>query len=123
MKIDIEMRKSTEEATDIKNYICKVGLTAILDQKNTQHFETFILTLINGGLRKLLLDLSELKHIDSSGIGKIINISKCIRKMKGNITITKCNPDVNKTLKLVKLGNFVSIFASNDEGFNYLALI
>lgn len=123
MQIDIELLKIEEDATEIRDFICRLGLTAKLDQTNTTHFELLVLTLIQGGIRKILLDMDELKYIDSSGIGKIINITKYLRKVKGNITITSCSPQVDKTLKLVKLDNFISFFTSNDEGFNYLKFI
>lgn len=120
MKFEVEMIKTSGSAADIKNYICKLGLAEKLDLQNNIHFELLVMTLINGGIKKLVLDLFELKYIDSSGIGKIINIAKIMRNIKGKITITRCNPDLTETFKLIKLDSFITFFNSNEEAYNYL---
>ncbi len=108
---------------DVFNTILKISVKEKLDQSTMKTFEAIMLTLIKGGIRKVILNLKDLKYIDSSGIGKIINITKIIRKAGGDLTITQCNEKIYNILKLVKLDTFLKFFLTNEEGANYLRFL
>jgi len=122
MRYNIEIVRPSKMSVSFTTFIWKINLVNKLDQTNSEEFELFILTIIRGGVRKILFDFDELRYIDSAGLGKIINITKNIRALKGNITITRCAPNIMDILKLVKLEKFIKIFGSNEEGINYLKL-
>ncbi|MDD5066094.1 MAG: STAS domain-containing protein [bacterium] len=120
MKLDIEIIKPDAGTSDLNNYICKICLFNELDRKSDNDFEFIITALINGGIRKILFDLENLRYVDSSGIGKIISTTKLIRKLNGNVTITRCSTQIMEILVLIKLENFIKIFPSAEEGMNFL---
>jgi anti-sigma B factor antagonist len=71
--------------------------------------ESTLKKLIEGGVRKLVLDFSELKLIDSSGIGVLVVCSAQIRERGGMLRIA-CPPGtVAHVLELVNLGQVVQI--------------
>jgi anti-anti-sigma factor len=120
MKLDIEIIKTDPASIDTAGSICKIGLYNELDRKMDNDFEFIITSLVNNGIRKILFDMENLRYIDSSGIGKVINITKLIRKLNGNCTITRCSPQIMEILVLIKLENFIKIFPSMEEGINFL---
>lgn len=120
MRLDIEIIKPNPASPDINNYICKIELHNELDRKNDLDFEFIITILINGGIRKVLLDLANLKYVDSSGIGKLISITKVMRKINGNLAISRCSEQIIEIFRLIKLESFIKVFPSNEEAFNFL---
>jgi anti-sigma B factor antagonist len=122
MKFGIEIIKPSKVSVDQKTFMCKINIINRLDQETSAEFDFISNTLIRGGLTRLLIDLDELRYIDSSGIGKMINLTKSIRAMKGNIAIARCTASVQEIFKLVQLEKFIKIFNSNDEAINYLKL-
>ena len=64
--------------------------------------------------------MDELRYVDSSGIGKIINTTKHIRSVKGNLTVARCAPNVKEVFDLVHLEKFLEIFNSIEEAINFL---
>jgi len=122
MVLDMEFIKSGEK-NEVSENILKIVPYQKIDQTNANIFADILLTLIKGGVRKMVIDFSEINYIDSSGIGKIINITKVIRKLGGNVTITRCNEKIMEILSLVKLDTFIKFFASNEEGINYLQFL
>lgn len=119
MKIDIEFINSTE----VQNKIVKCLLLDKIDINSSNTLEMLILYLAQAGIRKFILDFKEVTYIDSSGIGKIINITKVLRKQKGEISITRVSQDIMNIFNLIKLGSFIKIFPTNEEAINYLKLV
>lgn len=122
MKINIEIIKPSKASVDETTFICKISLINKLDQENSAELEYLTTILIKGGLRKILFDMDELRYIDSSGIGRIINLTKNIRTLKGNVTIARCSSNIQDVFKLVQIEKFIKIFISNEEAINYLKL-
>ena len=122
MRFNLEIIKSSKATVDQKTFICKVSLINKLDQENCSEFEFMMMTLIKGGLKRVLIDIDELRYVDSSGIGKIINLTKNIRSLKGNLAISRCSANIQEVFRLVQIEKFIKIFNSNDEAINYLKL-
>ena len=122
MKFNLEIIKPSQASVEFNKFICIVRIINKLDQTNTAEFDFIITTLIKGGLKRLLLDLEELRYVDSSGIGKLINITKNIRKMEGDLIVTKCSSHVMEVFKLVHLEKFVQICNTNEEALTNLRL-
>ena len=122
MKINIDIIKPSKASVDARTFVFKIGLLNKLDQNNCEELEMILMILIAGGARRILFDLDELRYIDSSGIGKIINITKLLRTQEGNVVISRCSPNITEILQLVHMEKFIKIFSSNEEGISYLKL-
>lgn len=123
MLFDIEIIKPNPNVqADYNTLIFKIGLKNRFEQSVTEQFELFTFTLIRAGVKKIVFDFAELRYIDSSGIGKIINITKILRQQKGNVAISRVTDEILQILKLVKLDTFIKIFLSNEEAINFLKL-
>ncbi|MBU1075767.1 MAG: STAS domain-containing protein [Spirochaetes bacterium] len=123
MKIDLEIIKTIEKSSKIHSGICKICIYNKLDRDNAIELGTILQTLIQGGITKIVFDLGELKYVDSTGIGRIITITKYLRKIKGDVTITRCSPHLMEVFRLVRLENFIKIFDSYEQGLNYIKFI
>jgi anti-sigma B factor antagonist len=123
VRFEIEFIKSNPNVpVDYETVIVRIAILNKLDQSIAEQFELFIFALMKSGIKKFVLDLNELKYIDSSGIGKIINITKLLRKQNGNISMSRVSQEIMQVFKLVKLDTFIKIFLSVEEAVNYLRL-
>lgn len=65
----------------------------------------------------IILDLSQIDFIDSSGLGALVRIAKHIDGLKGKLLIVS-NPRVNQTVKMVRLDKFLNLKNSLEEALN-----
>ena len=66
---------------------------------------------------QIILDLSQIDFIDSSGLGALVRIAKHIAKLKGRLQIVS-NARVNQTVKMVRLDKFLDLKNSLEEALN-----
>ena len=58
--------------------------------------------------KNLILDLSQIDFIDSSGLGALVQLVKKVQTAGGTLQIVT-NPRVTQTVKLVRLEKFLSL--------------
>jgi len=68
--------------------------------------------IVDKGIRKLILDLSNVKMITSSGIGIFLNINQTL---KSQFALAGINQEVKKVLELTKVTSVISIFETVDS--------
>jgi len=66
---------------------------------------------IEEGPPHLILDLSKIDFIDSSGLGVLVQLAKKAQTANGSFQIVT-NPRVTQTVKLVRLEQFLSLQTS-----------
>ncbi len=66
-------------------------------------------SIIEKGPEEVIIDLSGLKSITSSGIGKIVLLYKGLRKKNGKVKIIGVNNTIMQIFKIVKLNKLVEI--------------
>ena len=62
----------------------------------------------------MILDLSQIDFVDSSGLGALVQLVKKAQSLEGTLQIVS-NPRVTQTVKLVRLEKFLSLQPSVDE--------
>lgn len=67
-----------------------------------------ILNCIASGPNKVILDLSQIDFIDSSGLGALVRIAKNLKEGKGKLQIVT-NPRVTQTVKMVRLEKYLEL--------------
>lgn len=69
-------------------------------------------TIIEKGIQKLVLDLSDVNIITSTGIGIFLNINQTL---KSKLRLASPNEDVKKVLELTKVTSVIKLYKSVDE--------
>ncbi|HOT43391.1 MAG TPA: STAS domain-containing protein [Spirochaetota bacterium] len=69
-------------------------------------------TIIEKGIKKLVVDLSDVKMITSSGIGIFLNINQ---SLKSQLRLAAANDEVKKVLDLTKVTSVIKLFSSVNE--------
>jgi anti-sigma B factor antagonist len=96
---------------------------ARLDAEVAGELRSTLLQLIDNGTRKLLLDLSAVEFIDSSGLGALVSALKRLKQTdpSADIRLARVQPSVRAVLEIIRLHRVFSQFASLDEAVNSFA--
>jgi len=66
--------------------------------------------LISQGKKKLLLNLSQVPYIDSSGIAELVSAFVAARREGGDVKLLKLTKKVRDTVEIVHLGSIFELF-------------
>lgn len=89
-------------------------LTGLLDAFSEPTFRKVIGKCIEEGPIHVILDLSQIDFVDSSGLGALVQLAKQAQSAGGTSQIVT-NARVTQTVKLVRLEQFLSLRPSMEE--------
>ena len=98
----IERQVGGVTIVDIRGRISLGDGTALL--RNTTR------DLISQGKKNLLLNLSRVPHIDSSGIAELVSAFVAARREGGDVKLLNLTKRVRETVEIVKLGSIFELF-------------
>ena len=82
-----------------------------LDVYTVPLFRKVVLKLEGDRRHDLILDLTRLTFIDSSGIGSLIEIYQKVQTVEGELAYVIDNPRILKILRLVELNKVLRVFS------------
>lgn len=95
-------------------------LTGLLDAFSEPTFRKVLSNFVDEGPANLILDLSGIDFVDSSGLGALVQLVKKAKDVGGSVQVI-ANPRVMQTVKLVRLEKFLSIQTSVDTALENLS--
>ena len=98
----IERQVGDVTILDIRGRITLGDGTALL--RTTTH------DLITHGKKNLLLNMSQVPHIDSSGIAELVSAFVSARREGGDVKLLNLTKKVRDTVEIVKLGAIFELF-------------
>ncbi|AFZ07345.1 MULTISPECIES: STAS domain-containing protein [Oscillatoriales] len=110
MTLTVSLRGTRE----VRNNCQLFRLTGLLDAFSEATFRKVISKCIDEGPKHVILDLSQIDFVDSSGLGALVQLVKKAQTLEGTLQIVS-NPRVTQTVKLVRLEKFLSLQPSVDE--------
>ncbi|MBD2203440.1 STAS domain-containing protein [Calothrix sp. FACHB-1219] len=109
MNLTVSLR-GTREARDN----CQLfRLTGLLDAFSEPTFRKVLSSKIDEGPKNIILDLSQIDFVDSSGLGALVQLAKQAQTANGTLQIVT-NARVTQTVKLVRLEKFLALQSSVD---------
>ncbi|NJN31972.1 MAG: STAS domain-containing protein [Synechococcales cyanobacterium RM1_1_8] len=94
-------------------------LTGLLDAFSEPNFIKVLAKCLADGPSNLILDLSKIDFIDSSGLGALVQVAKKAQTAEGLLQIVT-NARVTQTVKMVRLDKFLSLQDSVDAALENL---
>ncbi len=113
MKFTIE---KTEQYTLIQIHAEKI------DALRTPQLKTEITTLHAEGANNLIIDFSEVKYVDSSGISGILLANRVCENAGGILVMFGLNETVKKVLAIAQLDKVLNILPSQAEAIDSVFL-
>lgn len=93
---------------DVKENYQLFRLNGLLDAFSEGTFRKVVSKCIDTGPKHVVLDLSQIDFVDSSGLGALVQLVKKAQTSGGTLHIVS-NPRVTQTVKLVRLEKFLSL--------------
>ena len=114
-KLTVSLRGNIE----IKANIIVFTLKGQLDAFSEKQFKSFLTNTLKKNPLPIVIDLSKIDFLDSSGLGALVQTSKEVNKLKLGFSVVG-NSRVAQTIKLVRLGDFLNLKATLDEALLFL---
>ncbi|NEP05500.1 MULTISPECIES: STAS domain-containing protein [Okeania] len=111
LALTVSLRCTHEERNNYQLF----RLTGLLDAFSEGTFNKTLKTKIDQGPKNIILDLSKIDFVDSSGLGALVQLVKHTKQYEEGTLQIVSNARVNQTVKLVRLEKFLSLRSSLDE--------
>ncbi len=92
----------------------------LIDRNQATELLAEIDTSIRNGENKLVLNLQNLKYINSSGLNVLINILTKARKEGGDVAICCVNKKINELLVITKLDSIFNVSDNEEKAIEIL---
>ncbi len=89
-----------------------------LDAHNSGDLKAEMLNIFEDGKNNLVVDLQEVRFIDSSGLGALVSGFKNASARNGNLKLCGLQPQVKSMFELTRLHRVFEIFPSSQEAMS-----
>ncbi|MEH2312634.1 STAS domain-containing protein [Nostoc sp.] len=90
-------------------------LTGILDGIRGNELRREVSAIVANGTEILLLDMKEVKFIDSSGLGALVSAMQIVRNANGKLFVCSISDQVRMLFELTKMDRIFKTFTDQDE--------
>ena len=80
--------------------------------EGTMTIRTTVVDILNGGGRKIVLNLADVNYIDSSGVGELVSTYTTVAKQGGQLKLLGLTKKVHEVLAITKL---LTVFQAYDN--------
>ena len=92
-----------------------ISLKGELDLYKTGKLKRELLEVIGDTAESLIIDMTDLSYMDSSGIALMAFLQKSVKSKSGSFAFVNINDEIMNVLKLAALDNFFKIYDSMDQ--------
>ncbi len=92
-----------------------------LDADSSPDADRQMAKLIDGGARKIIMDLSSLEYVSSAGLRVFLSAAKRMKKENGKLSLASPSPQVKQVLEMAGFSTILPIFSSLAEAAGGLA--
>lgn len=105
--------------TEIKNDVVVIYVNEErLDAHNSGELKIEVQKLFEQGMKNMLIDLKDVRFIDSSGLGALVSGFKNAISHQGNLKLSTLQSQVRSMFELTRLHRVFEIFPSTAEALD-----
>lgn len=101
--------------------IAVVALRGAIDPKNVMTLESALSAASGKGFRTLVLDLGEIRYINSAGLAYLVNLSDLMAARGGSLQLANAQPKVKVVFDLMGLTQFFKLYKTADAAVDAVA--
>ena len=95
-----------------------VTLDGKLDTNASTEFETYLQALVDGGAKRLLIDLDKVVFITSSGLRVLLATAKRIKAIDGDLCVCSLSQAVREVFDISGFSTLLTVFDSQQEAID-----
>lgn len=105
---------------ELENNTVVIKLFGDIDIYTSSDLKDAMISQVDFGAKRIIIDMEDVHYIDSSGIGVFISVLGTFKKVNGKIGLVKITEPVKKVLELTKLTSFLPIYSTEVEAVESL---
>ena len=102
---NIRLETSIKEIESLK----VLGLVGEIDVYTAPAFRSAVVNLLDSGVENLVIDMSGVHYMDSSGFGILLSATKRLKPEGGNVYLLHCSSAIERVLRITKLDTVFGI--------------
>jgi anti-sigma B factor antagonist len=110
-----EERQNLEMRAERQPDATVVRLTGEIDLRSSPQLRGMFLELLDENPARIIIDLTGVGHIDSSGVGTIVELKRRGMRNKNTIVLVGLQPRVRSLFEITRLDKFFTIADTVDE--------
>ena len=95
---------------EVDNDVLIISADGGIDKRTSKEFVDQILTLIEGGITKIIIDCKKLTYISSWGLGVLLRLHKRARTAGGEVKIANVHSRIVALLNVTHLNKIFGIY-------------
>ncbi len=92
-----------------------LDVTGEIDIYTTPQFKDAVSAAIDEGKPSIVINMTQVSYMDSSGFGTLLSATKRLRPVEGGLYLTGCNEAISRMLQITRLNTIFGIYATEDE--------
>lgn len=93
---------------------------SLMGDSTQQHFKEMVLRLLDSGVKKLILDLSAVRNVNSSGLGSLITLFSRTRSAGGDFLLASVPANVRNLLHITRLDTVFTVYDRVEDALKAL---
>ncbi len=86
-----------------------------IDIYTTPQFKEAVTAAIEEGKPGIIINMAEVRYMDSSGFGTLLSATKRLRPVSGTLSLVGCNDAITRMLTITRLNTIFQCYATEDE--------
>ncbi len=108
-------------AVSEQNGITVLSLTGRMDATTANIFGDACRASLDGGARRVVVDMSGVEYVSSAGLRVILTMLKATRSLKGTLAFCGLQPMVSEVFRISGFNSMLSTYATTTEALAALA--
>jgi anti-sigma B factor antagonist len=108
---DVRIKLDLNEVSSIP----VVTVTGEIDVCTAPEFKSVVNKAIFTGAQNLIVDLTDVSYMDSSGFGTLLGATKRIKPRGGSVNLVGCSEAIERMLKITRLDTIFGMFPRVDD--------
>lgn len=108
---DVRIKLDLDEVASIP----VVRVTGEIDVCTAPEFKSAINKAIFSGAKNLIVDLTDVSYMDSSGFGTLLGATKRIRPRGGSVSLVGCSEAIERMLRITRLDTIFGLYPQVDD--------
>ena len=89
-----------------------------MDIESSPNLRQTILDMVEQNIHTVIVDLSQVEFMDSSGLSAMVSGMKALRRIDGKLNICNANAQIRTALRLTMLDRVLPVFDSLDKALH-----
>lgn len=85
---------------------------------DAQQFQDHISKLLSDGKKNIIVNMSDVSFVDSSGLGNIVRAYSHVKDSGGNLKLAGVSDKINGVLAITKLNSVLELFPTVEKASN-----